>query len=190
MVEVNCMPEALQEQTDDATALTLQAENVKAIATADQYHRVVNLRGLLRDMVKKITDARKPAIESAKAHLDLLRKELNEQINPLQDEEKRLGQALVDYDTAQERIKQFREEIEGADSLAVYQKETPSAKETGVSYREIWGAFELVDIRLVPMEYHMIDESAVAKVIRALKEKTNIKGIKVLPPKKIPVQRS
>jgi hypothetical protein len=66
---------------------------------------------------------------------------------------------------------------------------TPTAKETGVSFREDWVNFQLEDLKKVPMEYHLLNEVAVRKVVRALKGATNITGIKVLPPNKVPIQR-
>lgn len=67
--------------------------------------------------------------------------------------------------------------------------ETPTAKETGVSFREDWVNFQLEDLKKVPLEYHLLNEVAVRKVVRALKNACHIPGIKVLPPNKVPIQR-
>ena len=40
--------------------------------------------------------------------------------------------------------------------------------------------FEIVDPNLIPREYLLVDTTAIGKVVRALKDKTNIPGIKVV----------
>lgn len=48
----------------------------------------------------------------------------------------------------------------------------------GVSFRDNW-TFEVVDAELVPREYLMVDEKAIASVVKGLKEKTDIPGVRV-----------
>jgi hypothetical protein len=54
--------------------------------------------------------------------------------------------------------------------------EAPKVK--GVSFRENW-TYEITNKDLIPEEYWILDESAIGKVVRALKDKTNIPGIRV-----------
>lgn len=60
--------------------------------------------------------------------------------------------------------------------LPVVASEVPKVKGAGV--RDNW-RFEIVDGAKIPREYLMPDEVAIGKVVRALKEKTNISGIRV-----------
>lgn len=220
--------ELIQTEVDDSQALILQAENIKVITCADDYHKVVNHRALIRDMVKKITANKKPGVDSAKQHYELLRDQLNDELQPLKTQDQLLGGKLVAYDTEQARIKRQREieeerkrrekeaedrrlaemarkmgdaklaqEIEinaSEDALSqapvMFQKETPSAKETGVSFREDWVNFFVEDFEKLPGEYKLPNEVAIRKVVRALKDKCNIPGVKVLAPNKIPIQKS
>lgn len=213
--------EATQEPGTDVIA---EVKGFTAIASADQYSRVATLRGLIKDMGAKIKAYHQPAIDSAKTHLDLLKKELSDKIDPLDTEYKRLGGLLVTFDQEQQRIKRQKElEIEAAQRKAAQEEkerlaklaaemgdkklakeiqkapvevapvvvtaDVPSSKDTGVTFREDWVNFECTDLKKVPLEYHLLNEVAVRKVVRALKGATNIPGIKVLPPNKIPVQR-
>lgn len=51
-------------------------------------------------------------------------------------------------------------------------------KTSGLSTREHW-TFRVTDIRSIPSEYLMPNEAAIGAVVRALKDRTNIPGIKV-----------
>ncbi len=53
------------------------------------------------------------------------------------------------------------------------------AKAEGVSLRENW-TFEIVDESLIPREYLIPDEVKIRKVVVALKDKTNIPGVKAI----------
>jgi hypothetical protein len=218
------MPEVAENQTDDSTALIQEIKSVQRILSSEHYQRVVNQRGLLKDMIKDHESRANPRIEEAKNHLKNLRDDLGKLIDPLGEEYKRLGTLLGNWDTEKEREKRRKElEIEAADRAAkekekqelaalakqmgdkqlvkeilgapiepsntVVTKDVPTFKDTGVSFREDWVNFELEDLKKVPMEYHLLNEVAVRKVVRALKSATKIPGIKVLPPNKITTQR-
>jgi hypothetical protein len=101
--------ETEQIETDENTALILEVENTKAIQSADHYRHVATLRGLIKDMVDKITASKKPGIDSAKAHLDLLKKELSDDIDPLNEKYKGLGGLLSAWNDEQEALKKKRE---------------------------------------------------------------------------------
>lgn len=69
--------------------------------------------------------------------------------------------------------------------VVVVQKDVP--KVSGLSYREDW-KFEVTDHKLIPREYLMIDDSKIGKIVRALKQTTNIPGIRVFTVK-VPINR-
>ena len=51
-------------------------------------------------------------------------------------------------------------------------------KVPGFSVREQW-TFEIVDEKKIPREYLLVDEVSIGKVVRAMKDKTRIEGIRV-----------
>jgi uncharacterized membrane protein YqiK len=57
-------------------------------------------------------------------------------------------------------------------------------KVSGISTRENW-TFEITDPALIPREYLMIDESKIRGVVRALKDATNIPGVRAYSEKSI-----
>lgn len=54
----------------------------------------------------------------------------------------------------------------------------PEAAVVGVSYRETWD-FEIVNTDLIPREFLIVDQKAIGGVVRSLKGKTNIPGVRV-----------
>jgi hypothetical protein len=82
--------------------------------------------------------------------------------------------------------KQIKAEPVQVDPIVVV-KDTPPAKETGVSFRDDW-KFEITDASKIPCAYHLIDEVKIGKVVRAMKQATSIPGIRVYSVK-VPVQR-
>jgi len=60
----------------------------------------------------------------------------------------------------------------------VLQSSTPKAK--GVSSVQTWD-FEITDANLIPREYLIPDLTAIGGVVRALKDKASIPGVKVFP---------
>jgi len=55
-------------------------------------------------------------------------------------------------------------------------------KVEGISFSEIW-RFEIENGDLIPKEYLLVDEKKIGQVVRALKDKCNIPGIRVYPEK-------
>jgi hypothetical protein len=51
-------------------------------------------------------------------------------------------------------------------------------KVAGVSFKDDW-RFEIENVNLIPIEYMVPDEKAIARVVKALGSKTNIPGIRV-----------
>ena len=54
----------------------------------------------------------------------------------------------------------------------------PRAEATGTGMRENW-KFEITDINQIPREYLMVDEKAIGAVVRALKGRASIPGVRV-----------
>jgi hypothetical protein len=61
------------------------------------------------------------------------------------------------------------------------------AQTTGVAYRDNWQVqyvdragkpVDSPDLALIPVEYHMVDASAIGKVVKAMKDRTNIPGVR------------
>lgn len=68
---------------------------------------------------------------------------------------------------------------------SVVTKDTPKVE--GLSYREDW-YFEVTEPNKVPREYLLVDAVKIGKIVRAMKQGTNIPGVRVFS-KKIPIQR-
>jgi len=64
----------------------------------------------------------------------------------------------------------------------------PIQKLDGLSFRTDW-KYEIVHPSAIPMEYMIIDEKKIGQVVRALKEKTNIPGVRPYPVE-VPINRS
>lgn len=65
--------------------------------------------------------------------------------------------------------------------------QTAVPKANGIGEREYW-EFEIVNADLIPSQYKIIDEKAIAGVVRSLKDRTQIPGIKVFSRKGIAVR--
>jgi hypothetical protein len=57
-----------------------------------------------------------------------------------------------------------------------------------VAVRDVW-KFAIVDADAIPREFMIPDEAAIGKVVRALKEKTNIPGVAVFNEQIVPKKR-
>ena len=64
----------------------------------------------------------------------------------------------------------------------VVETEVPVMK--GVSFTTVW-KFEITDPRLLPYDYVMPDERKIRDVVKALKDKTNIPGVRVFPEQQV-----
>jgi len=104
-----------------------------------------------------------------------------------EDEKKRLV-ALATELGYKKLAKEIKAEPIEAPPPQVILKETPSSKETGVSFREDF-KFRIKDEQAIPRTYLMADEVKIGKVVRALKLLANIPGIEVYSVR-IPVQRT
>lgn len=62
--------------------------------------------------------------------------------------------------------------------VKVTQVVQPAPASNGVGFRESWD-YTIEDVSLIPREFMVIDHAAIGKIVRAMKDKTNIPGVKV-----------
>lgn len=143
--------------------------------------------------LRKIATLRK----AAKAHFDSLKKPFNEAMANLRAKEKEflgpmekgegiIKKLIVQYNVKRDaRLKEEQAKLEelsktmsesGLSVLPSVKLEKPKMQGTTIRSRY---DFDIVDVNLIPREYLLVDTAAIGKVVRALKEKTNIPGIKV-----------
>lgn len=173
----------LQEKTNDL----LDAVQFVTIKNDDELNEANNI-------LRRIATLRK----AAKAHFDSLKKPFNEamanlrskereMIEPMEKGEGIIKRLIADYNT--ERDKRIKEEQAKLESMAKSLEGTglsvlPSVKLEkpklqGTSVRNRYD-FEIVDVNIIPREYLIVDTAAIGKIVRAMKDKTNIPGIKVV----------
>ena len=135
--------------------------------------------------------------KAAKAHFDGLKKPFNEAMANLRTKEKEFlepmekGEAIIKHlivEYNHNRDEQLKAEQAKLDAMAKTLEGTglsvlPSVKldkpkMQGTTIRSRYD-FDIVDVNLIPREYLIVDTAAIGKVVRALKDKTNIPGIKV-----------
>ena len=145
-------------------------------------------------ILRKIATLRK----AAKAHFDSLKKPFNEAMANLRNKEKEFlgpmerGESAIkplirDYTLerdakikqAQLELKTLSSQIVNDDMIVMPEVNIAAPKLKGTSVRNRYD-FEIVDPNLIPREYLLVDTAAIGKVVRALKEKANIPGIKVV----------
>lgn len=145
------------------------------------------------NILRKIATLRK----AAKAHFESLKKPFNdamanlrakekEFLQPMEKGENVIKKLIVQYNV--KRDEAIRKEQENLQAISAQLSETglsilPSVKlekpkMQGTSIRNRYD-FDIVDVNLIPREYLIVDTAAIGKVVRALKDKTNIPGIKV-----------
>lgn len=144
-------------------------------------------------VLRKIVSLR----EAAKVHFDGLKKPFNEAmanlrakekefLEPMEKGEQAIKKLMVEYNKkVEERLAIEQTKLEEASKSLAENGITimPSVKLerpklSGTSTRNTYD-FDIVDVNLIPREYLLIDKVAIGKVVRAMKEKTNIPGIKV-----------
>lgn len=145
------------------------------------------------NVLRKIVTLKK----AAKQHFDGLKKPFNEAmanlrakekefLAPMEQGEQTIKKLMVDYNLkVQAKLREEQKKMEeAAKQLAANGLEiTPTIKVErpkvqGTTTRNRYD-FEIVDEKLIPREFLTIDMAAIGKVVRAMKEKTNIPGVKV-----------
>lgn len=176
----------------EITENELQAQTLNLLDTV-QFITINNDDELAEanSILRKIATLRK----AAKVHFDSLKKPFNEAmanlrakekefLEPMEKGEYAIKKLIVAYNKkVEERLKEEQKKLEalskqmnGLSVLPSVKLEKP--KLSGTSVRNRYD-FDIVDVNLIPREYLLVDMAAIGKVVRAMKEKTNIPGIKV-----------
>lgn len=145
------------------------------------------------NVLRKIVTLRK----AVKAHFDGLKKPFNEAMANLRTKEKEF---LAPMEQGEQTIKklmvEYNKKVEEhlAKEQAILAETNKTLAENGLTVLpnvklekpKIEGTttrnrydFDIVDVNLIPREYLIVDTASIGKVVRAMKEKTNIPGIKV-----------
>lgn len=95
-----------------------------------------------------------------------------------QEEQDRLHQERLDAEAAQRERTARAETLEQRAETATTAPTVHAPKVKGVSTRKVW-KFEIIDQGKIPREYLVPNTTAIGGVVRALKNNTNIPGIRV-----------
>ena len=149
--------------------------------------------GEANNLLRKIATLRK----AAKSYFDGLKKPFNEamanlrnkekeMISPMEKGENAIKKLIVEYNAKREaalkkeqaKLDALAKTMEGSGLTVLPSVKLEKPKMQGTSVRNRYD-FDIVDPNLIPREYLIVDTAAIGKVVRALKEKTNIPGIRV-----------
>lgn len=97
-----------------------------------------------------------------------------------QVEQERLHQERLDAEAEQRERSARADTLEQRAATVTAAPTIHAPKVKGVSTRQVW-RFEIVDASKVPDQYKIIDEKSIGGVVRSLKERTNIPGVRVYP---------
>ena len=144
-------------------------------------------------ILRKIATLRK----AAKAHFEGLKKPFNEAmanlrakekefLQPMEQGENTIKKLIVQYNhkrdeqlkAEQAKLDAMAKTLEGTGLSVLPTVKLEKPKMQGTTIRSRYD-FDIVDVNLIPREYLLVDTAAIGKVVRALKDKTNIPGIKV-----------
>jgi hypothetical protein len=100
--------------------------------------------------------------------------------------ENAIKKLIVEYNAKREaalkkeqaKLDALAKTMEGSGLTVLPSVKLEKPKMQGTSVRNRYD-FDIVDPNLIPREYLIVDTAAIGKVVRALKEKTNIPGIRV-----------
>lgn len=172
----------LQTQTNNLLD-TVQFITITTDKELDEANTILRRIATLRKAAKAHFESLKKPFNEAMANLRAKEKEF---LGPMENGEAAIKKLIVQYNAKRDaRLKEEQEKLEllskqmaenGLDILPSVRLEKPKLNGTTVSNRY---DFDIVDPNLIPREYLVVDTAAIGKVVRALKEKTNIPGIKV-----------
>lgn len=121
--------------------------------------------------------ARRAELERKRLEEELLRKA--EEARRLEEEKKRIEGEEAARKAREELERQALEEAAAKEAQIIPPPPIPEKPKTdGLTLRENW-TFEIVDASQIPREYLVPDLVKIRKVVMALKEKTNIPGVRV-----------
>jgi len=169
------------------------------VETKDDYIKAGDIVKLLKNKIKDVEKKRKvwtkPLDEAKKAIMN----DVNDIINPMKEAEKLIKDKMIlfsEYEEARiaqeqkkieaEAVEKMKETGETEMVVPVLEQEKTNRGQMGTStMKEVW-AFELEDIKLVPVEYLVLDE---VKVRAKIKEKVfNIPGLKIFKKKSLSIR--
>ena len=173
----------LQEQTNNLLD-TVQFITIKNDSELEEANGILRKIATLRKAAKAHFESLKKPFNDAMANLRAKEREF---LFPMEQGESTIKKLIVQYNA--KRDAQLKEEQAKLDAMAKQLEGTglsvlPSVKLEkpklqGTSVRNRYD-FEIVDPNLIPREYLLVDTTAIGKVVRALKDKANIPGIKVV----------
>jgi len=191
---------ALRQDVDQILAKMEQL----AITNDEQFQETAEFLQGIKGKQKEVKDCFEPRRAKAEAEKQKILAEINGYKRPLEKAEiivkKKLGEYRVEQEQRrreeeQKRLAELKAEAEdqlldeaeanGDESilddeimLARPTLETEIPKMAGISFTEVWH-FEIVDVKQIPRDYMIPDERKIQGVVKALKDKTSIPGIRV-----------
>jgi len=191
---------ALRQDVDQILAKMEQL----AITNDNEFQETAEFLQGIKGKQKEVKDNFEPRRAKAEAEKQKVLAEINSYKRPLEKAEiivkKKLGEYRVEQEQKrrEEEQKQLAElkaqeeerllneaEANGDESIlddeimvAKPTLETEIPKMAGISFTEVWH-FEIVDVKQIPGDYMMPDERKIQGVVKALKDKTSIPGIRV-----------
>ncbi len=191
---------ALRQDVDQILAKMEQL----AITNDDQFQETAEFLQGIKGKQKEVKDNFEPRRAKAEAEKQKVLAEINSYKRPLEKAEiivkKKLGEYRVEQEQKRREEEQKRlaelktqeedrllEEAEANGDESILDDEIMLAKPTleteipkmaGISFTEVWH-FEIVDVKQIPRDYMIPDERKIQGVVKALKDKTNIPGVRV-----------
>ena len=191
---------ALRQDVDQILAKMEQL----AITNAEQFQETAEFLQGIKGKQKEVKDYFEPRRAKAEAEKQKVLAEINGYKRPLEKAEIIVKKKLGEYRVGQEQ-KRREEEQKRLAELKVQEEdrlldeaetngdesilddeimltrptlETEIPKMAGISFTEVWH-FEIVDVKQIPRDYMMPDERKIQGVVKALKDKTSIPGVRV-----------
>jgi len=202
-VQITPLQKDINAAVSNANALVIK--DADGLQTASEYLRQCGLRikaiGMeFDDIVSKANATHKAATSQRKRHLDPVNKAkviINLKVVQYKQELDRIAAEKRAEETRKAKEAQDAQKLEEAAALQnegetelaeavlveerpleIISEPEPVAQPEGMSFRDNW-QFEVYDIKSIPAEYLTVDDKAVRGVVKAMKQKTNIPGIRV-----------
>ena len=157
------------------------------------YQGWISLIKELKEPYQKVVNYLSPRIANYLAEVERKRREEEEHLRlmALEEEKKRREaeekakleeaaalEAAGDKELAEQMLAEAEQVKETPITVTVAAPATPKVEIKGSAMRENW-VFEIYNKSLIPREYLITDESKIGKVVKALKNKTRIPGVRV-----------
>lgn len=176
----NALAIIAEQEIKDQTTYDKAAEAVRSVKAL-----MKEVDSAFDDMIKKAHELHKTALSKKAVYAD-----------PLKDLEKKLKSKMTRWIAEQERIRaeearkaleeQRRQEEElramGIADVQVEIQEVAKVETQGIGYQVKW-SFEIEDETIIPRDYLMPNEKKIGDLVKALKDQTNIPGVKVVQSK-------